>query len=64
MGDGQRRDEDDRKVYVGNLSYQTTEGGLQRYFESVIGSDSVESGKNKFLTSFSLDNSTLRKSSI
>ena len=45
-------DEEDRKVYVGNLSYDTREDELQMHFESVTGTRSVENGKinckNKF----------------
>lgn len=35
-------DEDDKKVYVGNLSYGTTDATLRSFFESV---GDVEEGK-------------------
>ena len=38
-------DEDGRKVFVGNLSYDTREDDLRSHFESVIGSGEVETGE-------------------
>ena len=38
-------DEDGRKVFVGNLSYDTRDDDLQAHFESVIGKGEVETGE-------------------
>lgn len=38
-------DEDGRKVFVGNLSYDTRDDDLRSHFETVAGSGEVESGE-------------------
>lgn len=38
-------DEDGRKVFVGNLNYETREEDLLRHFETVTGSGEVETGE-------------------
>ena len=38
-------DEDGRKVFVGNLSFDTREEDLRGHFENVIGHGEVETGE-------------------